>query len=686
MAELLLELLSEEIPARMQSQAATDLQRLIEDGLKAAKLEYDGARNFVTPRRLCVVIDGLPSAQPDQSEERRGPKIDAPEKAIEGFLRANDATLDDCEQRETSKGTFLFVVIDRKGRRSQDVLQEILPNALAKLPWPKSMRWGSGETRWVRPLHNILALFDNEVLTFEFADLTSNTQTFGHRFHAPAAIRVQNFDDYQAKLRAAKVVLDPVDRRARILNGARQLAANAGLSLNEDQGLLDELTGLVEWPVPLMGNIDERFMAVPAEVLITTMKVNQKYLTLSDKDGKLAPHFITVSNMEPRDGGKAIMAGNQYVLTARLSDAEFFWNLDRKTRLEDRIGNLDAVVFHAKLGSLGEKVQRIANLAAYLAPFIPQANVEQCERAAQLAKADLTSEMVAEFASLQGIMGRYYADHDGEAPEIGQAIAEHYAPQGPHDTCPTAPTSVAVALADKLDTLLGFWMIGEKPTGSKDPYALRRAALGIIRLVLENNLRLPLLQIFSYALNQYPGAKADDIGTDLLSFFADRLKVHLRDRGVRHDLVSAIVEQGNEDDLVRLIARITALSTFVESEDGDNLVTAYRRAANILRIEEKKDKTGYDSSVSADLFDQDQERALDDVLTTTAKLADEMLETEDFSGAMSALSALRKSLDGFFDEVTVNADNAELRINRLKLLSKIRQTFHRAADFSQLEG
>jgi glycyl-tRNA synthetase beta chain len=533
---------------------------------------------------------------------------------------------------------------------------------MAKLPWPKSMRWGTGETRWVRPLHNMLALFDGAVVEFQFDDLSANNEARGHRFHAPEMFTPVDFADYQAKLRAAYVIVDPAERRELILNGSRQLAADHGLELLEDRGLLDELAGLVEWPVPLLGRIDERFMAVPAEVLVTTMKANQKYLTLHDSDGKLAPNFITVANMAARDGGKAIMAGNQYVLTARLSDAEFFWNLDRKSALADRVPDLDAVVFHAKLGSLGEKVKRVTILAAYLAEQIPGADAATCERAAQLAKADLTSEMVGEFASLQGTMGRYYANHDGEKADVAQAIAEHYAPQGPNDNCPTAPTSVAVALADKLDILLGFWMIDEKPTGSKDPYALRRAALGVIRLILENNLRLSLLAVFDQALTLYGAQSNDDLTRDLLAFFADRLKVHLREQGMRHDLINAIFKQSIEDDLVRLLDRVEALAAFVDSEDGADMLTAYRRAANILRIEEKKDQTRYDAETQSDLMAMDQEKAL------------------------AQLSRLKEPLDAFFDDVTVNAEDGALRTNRLKLLSKIRQTFHQVAEFSEIEG
>ena len=524
------------------------------------------------------------------------------------------------------------------------------------------------------------------VVDFEFAGLRSGRATAGHRFLAPASFDVADFADYRKKLTAARVLLDPAERRQAILDGAGKLAEDAALTLIEDDGLLDELTGLVEWPVPLMGTIDARFMAVPAEVLVTTMKVNQKYLSLRDGGGNLAPHFITIANMETADGGQAILGGNQYVLTARLADAEFFWELDRKTELAARVPALDEVVFHAKLGSLGGKVRRLVKLAGAVAKELRDADQDQAERAALLAKADLTSEMVGEFANLQGVMGRYYAQNDGEPAAVAQAIAEHYAPQGPRDACPTAPVSIAVALADKLDILAGFWLIDEKPTGSKDPFALRRAALGIIRLVLENQLRLPLKAAFDGAFENYELPRPDGVGDDLLGFFADRLKVHLRAEGVRHDLISAVFARGDEDDLLRLMARVAALAQFIETEEGENLLTAYRRAANILRIEEKKDKTGYDGAIDPTRFTTGEESTLDQALSTAAERADEKLAAEDFAGAMAALSALRDPVDAFFEKVTVNTDDSGVRVNRLHLLSKIRDTLHRVADFSHIEG
>ena len=688
MADLLLELFGEEIPARMQARAAVDLKRLVCDGLKTAELSFAAAQAYVTPRRLILHITGLPSAQPDVREEKRGPKIDAPEKAIEGFLRGNGLSQEQCEERDLPKGTFLFAVIERQGRPTADVLADILPKAFSDLPWPKSMRWGTGTTRWVRPLQSILALFDSAVVPLSFAGINSGDDTRGHRFHAPEAFTVSDFADFEGKLSAAKVVIDAAERRGIIVEGARQLAQDAGLTLVEDDGLVAEIAGLVEWPVPMLGNFDRRFLDVPGEVLVTTMKVNQKYLSLRDGSGKLAPNFITVANLAAQDGGKQIIAGNEYVLTARLADAEFFWTQDKRKTLTSRVPALDEVVFHAKLGSLGKKVKRIETLAAALASFIPGAEPEMARRAAHLCKADLVSDMVSEFPEVQGVMGQYYAQNDGEGGEVAAAIAQHYSPAGPGDDCPTAPTALCVALADKLDTLVGFWAIDEKPTGSRDPFALRRAALGIIRMVLENGLRLPLGEIFAMALASYDlaGEQADGGDGSLLNFFADRLKVHLREQNVRHDLVQSVFALGGEDDLVRLIARVTALADFLGHEDGTNLLTAYRRAANILRIEEKKDGTAHDGTIDAALLHQGEEAALADALGSAVTKIDAALGDEDFVGAMVAMADLRPVVDQFFDEVTVNADDPALRGNRLRLLSQIRGTLHKVADFSEIEG
>ena len=684
MADLLLELFGEEIPARMQARAADDLKRLVTASLKAAELPIEAAEAYVTPRRLILHITGLPLAQPDVREEKRGPKVDAPEKAIEGFLRGNGVTRAQCEERELPKGKFLFAVIERQGRPTAEVLAEFLPTAFADLPWPKSMRWGAGTIRWVRPLHSIIALLDGAVVPLSFAGIDSGDTTKGHRFHAPEAFAVKDFADYQEKLAAAKVLIDAAERRRRIAEGAAQLAQEAGLRLVADDGLVAEIAGLVEWPVPVLGNFDRRFLDVPAEVLVTTMKVNQKYLSLRDGDGKLAPNFITVANLEAQDGGRQIIAGNEYVLTARLADAEFFWTQDKKKTLESRLPALDEMVFHAKLGSLGQKIIRLENLSAALAQFVPGANGETARRAAHLCKADLVSDMVCEFPEVQGVMGRYYALNDGEGEDVAQAIMQHYSPAGPSDDCPTAPTAVCVALADKLDILVGFWAIDEKPTGSRDPFALRRAALGVIRMVLENELRLPLKEAFALALDGYQFEEGDD--DSLLDFFADRLKVHLREQGVRHDLVQAVFALGGEDDLVRLIARVNALDSFLGSEDGANLLVAYRRAANILRIEEKKDGVAHDGAVDARLLQQDQETALAQALAQAVEKIDGALSGEDFAGAMAAMAGLRQPVDQFFDAVTVNANDSALRGNRLRLLSQIRGTLHKVADFSEIEG
>lgn len=684
MAELLLELFGEEIPARMQARAADDLKRLVRAGLEAAELPVEAVEAHVTPRRLILHVTGLPLAQPDVREEKRGPKVDAPEKAIEGFLRGNGVSRDQCEERDLPKGRFLFAIVERQGRPTGDVLAEILPSSLTDLPWPKSMRWGTGNTRWVRPLHSIIALFDGAVVPLSFAGIESGNQTRGHRFHAPETITVTNFADYREKLAAAKVVIDAAERRRRIAIGAGQLAQAAGLELVADDGLVAEIAGLVEWPVPMLGNFDRRFLDVPAEVLVTTMKVNQKYLSLRDGDGNLAPNFITVANLEAQDSGKQIIAGNEYVLTARLADAEFFWTQDKKKSLESRLPALDDMVFHAKLGSVREKVGRLEKLAAALARFVPGADGEKAGRAAHLCKADLVSDMVYEFPEVQGVMGRYYALNDGEGEDVADAILQHYSPAGPSDDCPTAPTAVCLALADKLDILVGFWAIDEKPTGSRDPFALRRAALGVIRMVLENELRLPLRAAFAVAMDGYVLDTAPD--GSLLDFFADRLKVHLRGQGVRHDLIQAVFALGGEDDLVRLIARVEALDGFLGSEDGANLLVAYRRAANILRIEEKKDGVAHDGAVDASLLQQTEETALSGALAQAVEQIDGALADEDFARAMTAMAALRQPVDQFFDAVTVNTDETALRDNRLRLLSGIRATLHKVADFSEIEG
>ncbi len=694
MAELLLELFSEEIPERMQKRAAEDLQKLVTDKLAKAGLEFTSAEAHVTPRRLALVVEGLPERQPDVREERRGPRTDAPEKAIAGFLGSLGLTREQVEERESPKGTFLYAVIEKSGAETRSVLPGILLEAIQELPWQKSMRWAKNSFRWVRPLHHVLAVFGGRPLegalalgdwTLDFTDATR-----GHRFLAPGPITVTGFADYRDKLRRAFVVLDREERKRIIAEGAEILATAQGLTLKDDPGLLEEVCGLVEWPAPLMGTIEDAFMTVPPEALVTAMRTHQKYFALETADGKLAPRFITVSNMTPdakRDA--TIVAGNEKVLRARLSDARFFWDQDRAETLESRVPALASVTFYDKLGTLADKMKRVEDLAGRIAVFVPDCDGALARRATRLAKADLTTEMVGEFPELQGVMGRYYAQHDGEPEAVCAAIAEHYSPLGPSDRCPTAPVSVAVALADKVDTLVGFFAIDEKPTGSRDPFALRRAALGVIRLVMENRLSVPLRQLFGYAhdlISVEGGLSKADTTAALLDFLADRLKVHLREQGVRHDLIAAVFALGDEDDLNRLIARVEALSGFLASENGVNLLTAYRRAANIVRIEEKKDDARYGDAADPSLFRQDEEKSVMTALEASAEALETRIAADDFTGAMDALAALRAPVDGYFDEVTVNVEDAALRANRLKTLSGIVATMDQVADFSKIEG
>lgn len=683
MPELLLELLSEEIPARMQARAADDLKRLVGDGLKGAGLSFTNAQTYVTPRRLTLVVHGLPAKQADISEERRGPRADAPEQAKQGFMKSlpKDTKV---TERETEKGTFLFAQVEQAGGKTRLILPGILQAAMQALPWPKSMRWGRGKARWVRPLHSILAVYDQEGLELEFAGIQAGVTTRGHAFMAPAGISVSDFADYEKAMKAAKVVIDPDARKQTIAADAARMCKGAGVTLKDDPALLDEVAGLVEWPVVLMGGIDAEFMDVPPEVLITSMRKHQKYFACLDAKGNLAAKFVLVANRETADGGRQVIAGNERVLRARLADAKFFWDQDRKTTLASKAPQLKDRVFHAKLGTLDEKVDRMQALAVALCDYVPKADRDKVRSAARLAKADLSTGMVGEFPDLQGVMGAYYARHDGESEAVAAAIAEHYSPLGPSDACPSKPESVCVALADKIDSLVGFWTIDEKPTGSKDPYALRRAALGVIRLIIENKLRLPLLDAFAQSRDLY--GKDDAVGPDLLTFFADRLKVHLREKGVKHDHIDAVFALGGEDDLVRLLARVEALADFLGSDDGGNLLTAYRRAANILKIEEKKDARSYAAQPDDTLLKDDAERALYSALEDAAPAIAEKVAAEDFTGAMAALAGLRVPVDAFFDKVTVNTDDAKVRENRLKLLSMIRTALEGVADFSKIEG
>jgi glycyl-tRNA synthetase beta chain len=703
MPDLLLELFSEEIPARMQAKAADDLRRMVTDRLVAEGLVYEGAKAFATPRRLALTVHGIPARQPDLKEERRGPRVGGAEPAIQGFLKATGlASLSEAKIQSDKKGDFYIALIEKPGRPAIDVLADILPVIVRTFPWPKSMRWGarsakSGALTWVRPLHAITATFgleteEPDVVKFSVDGIETGQTTFGHRFMAPSAISVRRFEDYDAKLLAAKVVLDAERRKDVILTDAKQLAFAQGFELVEDQNLLDEVAGLVEWPVVLMGSFDADFLSIPGEVIRATIRNNQKCFVVSDpKTGKLANKFILTANIEASDGGKAIVAGNERVIRARLSDAKFFYETDLKTKLEDRLPKFDHIVFHEKLGTQGERIKRIERLAAEIAPLVG-ADVEKAKRAARLAKADLLTEVVGEFPELQGLMGKYYALAQHEDAAVAAACEDHYKPQGPADRVPTDPVSVAVALADKLDTLVGFWAIDEKPTGSKDPFALRRAALGVIRLLTDNSLRLSILKAAQSAIQglpdkgaKYPAADTAKLPADLLAFFADRLKVQLRDQGARHDLVDAVFSLGGQDDLLMVVRRVEALGKFLESDDGKNLLAGTKRASNILAIEEKKDKRSFDGAPDASLYRLDEEKALAKAIEQVKGEAATAVAKEDFAVAMSALAKLRPPVDAFFDKVRVNDDDPKVRENRLKLLNEIREATRAVADFSKIQ-
>ena len=688
MPELLLEILSEEIPARMQENATEDLKRIVVKGLNDIGLDFVSANSYVTPRRLAVVVDGLPNNTPEVSEERRGPRVDAPKKAIDGFVGGLGLTLNDLEKRKTEKGEFYFAVLSKTGQKTVVLLKGLLEEAISKVPWPKSMRWAGNTERWVRPIHSLICIFDGNVIPVSYGSCTAGRKTSAHRFLTNALVEVADFADYKKTLETGYVLIDPKDRRSKILGEIEILATKEQLTLLEDQALLDEVVGLVEWPIALMGHMDEAFLEIPQEVLTTTMRKNQKYFSLIAPDGTLAPRFIMIVNKETPDQGASIIAGNERVLRSRLADAKFFWDQDRQSSLESRLNRLEAITFHAKLGTLAEKVARVGKLAIELADVV-SANKQLVARAAQLAKADLVTAMVGEFPEVQGVMGRYYALNDDEAKEVAQAIEEHYAPAGPSDFCPMAPVSVTLALADKIDTLVGFWAIDEKPTGSKDPYALRRAALGIIRLVVENSHRLNLMDAFSHAwkIAGYPGNQRSAL-EGLLQFFYDRLRVYLRGKGVRHDLISSIFSNGIEDDLVRFLTRVDVLETFLKTDDGVNLLAAYKRAVNILRIEEKKDKKTYDYSEGLDhrLLTEKNEISLSETLIEILPTVKSALAKENYSGAMGSLASTRDLIDSFFNTVTVNCDDPLVRKNRLMILSLIRASFDQIADFSEIEG
>ncbi|MCS7268006.1 MAG: glycine--tRNA ligase subunit beta [Geminicoccaceae bacterium] len=689
MAELLLELLSEEIPARMQEPARRDLAELLSGLFAEAGLSFDRLRTFATPRRLVAVVEGLPARTPDRVSERRGPREDAPVAAIEGFKRSLPREGVTIEVREEKKGRVLYARIREAGTPTRELLASRLPDLLARFPWPKAMRWGEGEARWIRPLRSILCLFDGEVVPFVFAGVRAGATTSGHRFMAPAPLRPADFDEYARALFAAKVVLDGEERKRRIREGAEELARREGLALVPDEALVEEIAGLVEWPVPLLGRIDPAFMDIPSEVLVLTMRQNQRYLALRTPDGRLAPRFVVVANIEARDGGAAIVAGNERVLRARLWDARFFWEQDKKQSLESRLPKLAAMVFHEKLGSQGERAERLVALAGELCRFVPGADRLLAERAALLAKADLLTGMVGEFPELQGIMGGHYARLQGEPEAVARAIAEHYAPKGPTDRCPRAPESVVVALADRIDQLVGFFAVGIRPTGTKDPFALRRAASGVVRLVSENGLRLPLKRAFAAALAGY-GARLGEVdgaalAEELVRFLADRLVVHLRGEGIRHDHIDAVLAVGLDDDLVRLQARVRALKAFLESEEGRDLLAGYRRATGIVAIEERKDGRSYRGEPSPALLRAPEEIALFEALASARVRIGAALAAEDWTGAMAALATLRGPVDRFFERVMVNVPEAELRVNRLFMLSRIGTALGEVADFARIE-
>jgi glycyl-tRNA synthetase beta chain len=687
MPDLLIELFSEEIPARMQARAAEDLKKKITDGLVEAGLTYAGAQALSTPRRLTLAIEGLLAQSPTLREERKGPKVGAPDKAIEGFLRGAGVTRDELEERETPKGAVYFATVVKPGRPAAEIIAEVLDSTIRNFPWPKSMRWGAGSLRWVRPLHSILCILTDEngaeVVPFAIEGITAADTTMGHRFMAQGdwagRFSVTSFEDYEAKLKGAYVMLNPDERADHIWNDATNMAFAAGLEVVDDKGLLAEVAGLVEWPVGLMGQIDDEFLSLPPEVLQTSMKEHQKFFSVKNPKTGRIERFITVANRETSDNGATILAGNQKVLSARLADAKFFWENDLRTvrdqGFEPWVEKLENVTFHAKLGSQGDRVNRIAALAMELAPAVG-ADPMLAQMAAQACKGDLSSEMVFEFPELQGLMGRYYAEAAELPAEVGQASEEHYSPLGPSDDVPTAPVSVAVALADKLDTLTGFWAIDEKPTGSKDPFALRRAALGVIRLVMENGLTVSLSKVFKDA----------DWAADLLSFFHDRLKVFLRDEGIRHDIIDACIAMDGNDDLNLLAKRARALNAVITTEDGENLVQGFKRANNILTQAQDKDGVEYSFGADVKFAQTDSEKALFAALDTAQAAIAPALAAEDFPAAMAAMAALRAPIDAFFEDVQVNTDNETVRRNRLNLLSQIVSTCGQVADLSRIGG
>ncbi|SNT03170.1 glycyl-tRNA synthetase beta chain [[Luteovulum] sphaeroides subsp. megalophilum] len=697
MPDLLIELFSEEIPARMQARAREDLKKLVTDGLVEAGLTYASAGAFSTPRRLVLSVEGLSAESPTLREERKGPKADAPAAAIEGFLRSTGLTRDRLETREDKKGAVLFAVVEKPGRPASEIVAEVLERTIRTFPWPKSMRWGTGSLRWVRPLQSILCLLSDEagaeVVPMTLDGLTAGNSTEGHRFMAPARFAVSGFEDYRAKLARAFVMLDASEREQAIWHEATTQAFAQGLEIVPDAALLSEVAGLVEWPVVLMGAIGEDFLGLPPEVLQTSMREHQKFFSVTNPATGRIEKFVTVANRETADHGETILKGNGKVLSARLSDARFFWENDLRTvktaGLEGMAEGLKQVTFHNRLGSQADRIARIEALAREIAPLVG-ASPDLSAEAARVAKADLQSAMVGEFPELQGTMGTYYARAAGLPEAVAQACKAHYQPLGPSDAVPTDPVSVAVALADKIDTLTGFWAIGEKPTGSKDPFALRRAALGVIRLLLTNNSRAGLMGIMLPAMNRHlePFDTSDftPYERELLAFFHDRLKVHLREQGIRHDVIDACLAMPGNDDLTLLVKRAEALSAFLKTDDGTNLLQGFKRANNILTQAEAKDGVEYSFGADQKFAETDAERALFSALETAEAAIGPALQAEDFAAAMSAMAALRAPIDAFFETVQVNADNAVLRRNRLNMLHSIRATCARVADLTRIEG
>jgi glycyl-tRNA synthetase beta chain len=770
MTDLLIELFSEEIPARMQIRAANDLKKLVTDGMVEAGLTYASAAAFSTPRRLTLTVEGMLDASPTTVEERKGPKADAPEKAIEGFLRGAGLTRDDLVERETPKGNILFAKITKPGRPAADIVAEVLEKTIRTFPWPKSMRWGNGTLKWVRPLHSILCITSAEdgatIVPLDVDGITSGDQTQGHRFLSPNAFSVTSFDDYTSKLKSAHVVLDPQERADAIWHDATNQAFANGLEVVEDAGLLAEVAGLVEWPVVLMGKIDEDFLGLPAEVLQTSMREHQKFFSVRNPKTGRIERFITVANRTTADNGATILAGNQKVLSARLADAKFFWENDLRVAnagMDEWLQKLENVTFHNKLGTQAELVNRMAALARELAPAVG-ADPDDAEKAARLAKADLSSEMVYEFPELQGLMGRYYVEASGEDTAIAAAAQEHYAPLGPSDDVPTAPVSVAVSLAEKIDKLTGFWAIDEKPTGSKDPFALRRAALGIVRLILDNEHTVPLHEVIGkcfeslvaslntqtrsvvfhlssekmngfastpllysqrkdvFDLNKLNLADIDElivlkvfnvethsnawfaseisegyeeefrlismkaVCADLLSFIHDRLKVYLKDQGIRHDIIDACIAMPNNDDINLLVKRARALSEVLKTDDGENLIQGFKRANKMLSAEEEKDGVEYSYGADVKFAETDEERSLFAALDTAESTIKPAMDAQDFATAMSAMATLRTPIDAFFEAVQINSDNPTVRRNRLNLLSRIRTICSSVADLTKIDG